>query len=132
MLVVLLLLSCSDPQPKLVDVESTALEVGSRSDVDVIEFAALHAQGVKVLDVRTPEEYSQGRVPGAILVPISELSESHPMIVDLTKSEPVYVVCHSGGRSARAADTLASLGFVAVNVTGGTTAWMAKGYQVER
>lgn len=82
-----------------------------------------------LIDVRTPEEFAEGRVPGAKNVPLDTLGSQ----VEALKSEEreIYVVCRSGGRSARAADLLARRGVRAVNVEGGTLAWQAAGEPIE-
>ena len=82
-----------------------------------------------LIDVRTPEEFAEGRVPGAKNVPLDTLGSQ----VEALKSEEreIYVVCRSGGRSARAADLLARRGIRAVNVEGGTLAWQAAGEPIE-
>ena len=58
------------------------------------------AQGATVLDVRESEEYAAGHLPGARLLPLGVLPVR---MHELTKDQPVYVVCQSGGRSAQAA-----------------------------
>ena len=102
------------------------------ADVSVSDFAALYDSSVTLIDVRTPQEYAAGRVPGAVLVPMDVLSPTHATLAAHPKSEPLYLICHSGGRSARAAKTLAAAGFNTVNVLGGTAAWIAGGHDVER
>jgi len=80
------------------------------------------------LDVRTPEEYAQGHIEGAKLIPVQELA-AH--LADVPKDRQVYVYCHSGRRSARAARLLAENGFKNIeNVLGGIEAWKAAGYPV--
>jgi rhodanese-related sulfurtransferase len=104
---------------------------GVRADVSMVDFVALHAQGAQVVDVRTPGEWSSGHVPGATHVPLGELHAQHPALLRFDKSKPMYFICQSGGRSARAADTMAGAGFHAVNVLGGTGAWVNAGHEVE-
>jgi rhodanese-related sulfurtransferase len=82
-----------------------------------------------VLDVREPDEYAAGHVPGAELVPLATV----PLrLGELPVDRPVYVVCAVGARSAQAASFLAARGVDAVNVEGGTQAWVASGYPVSR
>jgi len=82
------------------------------------------------LDVRTPEEYAKGHVKGAVLIPVQTLSEH---LAEIPKDKQVYVYCHSGGRSARAAKMLASHGFHHIeNVMGGMEAWKKSLYPVEK
>lgn len=110
---------------------SEPTSLGKRADIEIEAFAAKHATGVTVVDVRTDEEWVTGHVPGAIHVPITELSPTHPEIAKLPKGEPIYVVCAVGGRSARAADQLAAVGYKAVSVSGGTQAWIANHHPIE-
>lgn len=90
---------------------------------------ALDAGDAVVVDVREPEEYASGHVPGARPVPLAGVPA---LAGELPTDQPVYVVCQSGGRSAQAAAFLARQGVDAVNVDGGTGDWAAAGYPVER
>ena len=105
---------------------------GTRSDVALDEFVEAHGQGAVVLDVRTEGEFAAGHVPGATNKPLGSFGPDDPWLAGLDKEAPLYVICHSGGRSARAADTLAAAGFNAVNVLGGTGGWQAAGHPVEK
>lgn len=100
-------------------------------DIDVAALKAdLDGGAVKLLvDVRTPDEFAGGHIPGAKNIPIGDL-EARISELGATDTE-VTVVCEVGGRSARAAATLAKRGFRAVNVLGGTSSWRAAGYPVE-
>lgn len=120
------------PAPSATSTPSEPTALAQRTDVDVATFAKAKEAGAVVVDVRTDEEWAEGHVPGAIHVPLQNLSPSHPEIAKLAKDQPVYFICRSGGRSARAADQMASAGFQAVNVQGGTMAWIAEGHPVEK
>ena len=90
----------------------------------IAQFAAALADGAAVIDVREPNEYVGGHVPGARLVPMGHLpARGH----ELRRHAPVFVICASGNRSAMAADYLARAGFDARSVAGGTSAWSASG-----
>ncbi|MGH8971003.1 MAG: rhodanese-like domain-containing protein [Actinomycetes bacterium] len=82
-----------------------------------------------VIDVREPEEFVTGHVPGARLVPLATVPQATP---GLPSDQPVYVICQSGQRSAYAAQYLVQRGLDACNVEGGTGDWMAAGFAVER
>lgn len=97
-------------------------------EIDQNTFAARVAAGDVVLDVRESREYRAGHVPGARNVPMSTLPTRLP---ELPQGPAVYVVCESGGRSARATALLRSVGIAAVNVAGGTGAWIRSGRPVE-
>ncbi|MGI9621505.1 MAG: rhodanese-like domain-containing protein [Acidimicrobiales bacterium] len=97
-------------------------------EIDVDELDALGPATLQLVDVREPDEFEQGRVPGARLVPLMTV----PDTLDFFDSNrPVYLVCASGGRSFNAATFLIANGFEAVNVAGGTKAWIARGKETE-
>jgi len=83
-----------------------------------------------LLDVRTPKEYAAGHIQGATLIPVQVLAER---LNEVPHDKQVYVYCHSGTRSARAAKLLAANGFTNIeNVVGGIVAWNNAGYPVEK
>ena len=96
-------------------------------EVDIRTFAAAHADGALVIDVREPFEYTSGHVPGARLVPLGTVQHAAR---ELPGDRPVYVVCASGNRSRTAASWLAQMGFDARSVAGGTAAWSGAGLPV--
>lgn len=127
----LALLACGSPTPSPAPAPAgaPAQAAGQRGDIDVAGLAAKLPEGVPLIDVRTPAEYAAGHVPGAVNVPLG-FAPTDPALAGLDRSAPVYVICQSGGRSSRASDQLASAGFHAVNVEGGTSAWIAAGHEV--
>ncbi len=97
-------------------------------ETDIRSFSAAHADGAVVVDVREPDEYEAGHVPGARLIPLGELVDR---VGELPRSERLHVICASGNRSLVAARWLISSGYDAVSVAGGTLAWMQAGLPVE-
>jgi hydroxyacylglutathione hydrolase len=78
-----------------------------------------------VVDVREPEEFAGGHVPGAINLPQADLATR---LDELPRNGPVFVICQGGFRSLRAAQFLSQCGFPNVaSVQGGTEAWRAAG-----
>lgn len=69
--------------------------------------------GAALLDVRTPEEYRDGHVPGAVNLPLDRLAEG-----ELPQGRPIFAYCLSGARSARACAWLKRRGYEAVNLGG--------------
>lgn len=112
--------------------EAPAAAAPARVDVDVPALVEAQARGAKVIDVRTLPEWNDGHVPGAVHVPLDELTPDHPALAGHPKDQPVYLVCAVGGRSRVAADRLAQAGFAAYNVEGGTNGWIAAGHPVEK
>ncbi len=98
-------------------------------EIDIHAFAAAHADGAVVIDVREPFEYVSGHVPGAQLVPMSQV---HAHVPALPKGEPVYVICATGNRSYTAAGWLRTARIDAISVAGGTSAWVRQGRPVVR
>lgn len=83
-----------------------------------------------IIDVRTPAEYQEGHIPGAVNRPLDEI-ERH--VDEFGQYETVYVHCRSGGRSAQACEILAGQGVGnTVNVEGGVSAWADAGFVVEK
>jgi rhodanese-related sulfurtransferase len=94
------------------------------AEIDVDELAERLRSGARVIDVRESDEYGRGHVPGALSVPLGTV----PDRLDLFRGDaPVYVICQTGRRSWRACEFAEANDIDAVNVAGGTTAWIATG-----
>jgi len=95
--------------------------------ISVEELAAARAGGpVALIDVRQPEEYEAAHVPGAKLIPLANVVARTG---EIPRQGPVFVICHTGSRSQRAADYYRNLGIEAYNVDGGTRAWVEAGLE---
>ena len=80
-------------------------------------------QNIRVVDVRTPEEFSAGALPSAENVSVTSLS-FFSEIGDYAKDEPILVYCKMGSRSARAVLIMKTLGFQNIyELEGGYVAW---------
>src|SRR6202012_917508 len=107
-----------------------------KSRIDEVDPAAVREQssnGTLLIDVREPEEWGTGHIPGAKHVPKSYL-ESRIEGAAPDRSQHVILYCQSGNRSAWAARTLLDdLGYEHVeSMTGGITLWKDRGYEVEQ
>lgn len=79
-------------------------------------------EGYVILDVRTQEEYDQGHIPGAILIPDYEISaKAETVLTD--KNQLILVYCRSGRRSKLAAEALVKLGYTNIKEFGGIIDW---------
>ena len=78
--------------------------------------------GYIILDTRTQEEYDQGHIPGAILIPYDEVLEKAEGILT-EKDQLILVYCRSGRRSKIAADDLVKLGYTNIREFGGIIDW---------
>lgn len=82
-------------------------------------------QGTPFFDVREVEEFAQTRIPGATLLPLSELAERYS---ELPTNQTVVLYCRSGNRSAQAVGWLASQGYKnLINLEGGVLEWYRQG-----
>jgi phage shock protein E len=83
-----------------------------------------------VLDVRTPEEFASGHVPGAVNVPHDQLASR---VAEVPRDKDVVVYCRSGRRSQIAADILTANGFKRVShLEGDIIAWQEKARPIEK
>ncbi|WP_188744574.1 rhodanese-like domain-containing protein [Agromyces bauzanensis] len=90
--------------------------------------ADAHAIGdAYIIDVREHDEVAQASVPGTHHIPLGTLPAR---LGDVPRDHIVYVMCHAGGRSARATQYLESEGIDAVNIDGGITRWYGDGLPV--
>lgn len=101
---------------------------GQVPEVGVEALAQAWRRGVRLIDVRSPEGFAQGHVPGAVNVPLEEVLASPQRFA----GEELHVICLSGGRSLQATEAVNAAGARAVSVTGGTSAWIEAGHEVER
>jgi len=95
--------------------------------IDVQKFIELQNEGYKVIDVRTPEEFSEGFIEGAVNINFLD-TEFKANIDKLDKEGNYLVYCKSGGRSKKALHLMKDIGFINVySLTGGIKAWSAEG-----
>ena len=94
------------------------------SDINkgVMDFRSTN--GAVLLDVRTPEEYSEGHIPGSKNVPLQQLDKIS-LFAD-NKDIPLFVYCRSGGRSRQAASALRHMGYTNIHNIGGFADYSGK------
>jgi rhodanese-related sulfurtransferase len=91
------------------------------------EVATRQSEGWMLLDVRTEDEWAEGRIAGSVHIPMDQLMLRLDEVEDR-----VVCVCAVGARSARVAQYLNAQGREAVNLDGGLYAWAASGFSIER
>lgn len=95
------------------------------SNIQAPEFENLYGQhqNAQLIDVRTPSEHSQARIPQSILLNIMDADISH-RIQSLDRSKAYFLYCHSGSRSMSMCKYMTSLGFSEIyNLRGGLLSW---------
>ena len=106
------LTSCSNAQNQSFD------------NMNVAEFADyLKNDDVQLLDVRTPDEFSEGHISGAMNIDWYDDNFITDAVKSLDKTRPIAIYCRSGKRSAAAAQNLTEKGYKVTNLTGGIIAW---------
>ena len=121
LLAALLFTACG--QAKENDREETYMNITAAEAKEIMD----SQKGYIILDVRTQEEYDEGHIPGAVLIPNTELEDrAEENLPD--KDQLILVYCRSGRRSKMAAEILAELGYTNVKEFGGILDWP---YEVE-
>ena len=96
-------------------------------EISVNELAQKLLDGAFLIDVRELDEWIAERVPEVPLIPLGEITDR---LADFPKEGEVFIICRSGARSATACQFLRSNDVNAINVAGGTLAWIASGQDV--
>ncbi len=116
-----LLAGCSQAKPK--KQEAVYLNITAQEAKEIMD----SREGYVILDVRTQEEFDQGHIPGAILIPDYEI-EARVQKELTDKDQLILVYCRSGRRSKLAAEILVKLGYTNIREFGGIIDWP---YEVE-
>ncbi|HWQ84499.1 MAG TPA: rhodanese-like domain-containing protein, partial [Anaerolineales bacterium] len=96
------------------------------AEISVAEAAEKYAAGVFLLDVRTPEEWTEVHIPNTTLIPLDELQAR---LSELPQNAEIVVVCRSGNRSQQGRDILREAGFEQVSsMAGGIREWSSQGH----
>ena len=118
---VFLLTGCAQAEEK--EKEAVYLNITAQEAKQIMDAQ----EGYVILDVRTQEEYDQGHIPGAILIPDYEIRErAEEVLTD--KDQLILVYCRSGRRSKNASQILVELGYTNIREFGGIIDWP---YEVE-
>jgi rhodanese-related sulfurtransferase len=113
---------------------SASTEEPAHPEAPSITPAELHAQRESgtaplVIDVRTPEEYASGHIPGAVNIPFDEVAQR---IEELQAPNGVALYCMVGPRARKGESDLLEAGHTAVfHLDGGLAAWQQAGFTVE-
>jgi rhodanese-related sulfurtransferase len=105
---------------------AAAQDISSREAKTLLE----KNKNVFLLDVRTPQENSQAKLPGTVLIPISEFERR---INEVPKNKTILVYCAVGSRSKSVAEFLSKNGYKNVyNMTDGIVGWYRNGFPLQR
>ena len=106
--------------------EAAGATAASATEIAAVELKQRMDRGDKltIVDVREPNEYQINRIAGSQLIPLGEIPRRY---AELEQDDEIVVHCKMGGRSAKAADYLRSVGFKRVlNLKGGILDWVDK------
>lgn len=90
----------------------------------------IKADSVQLVDVRTPQEYAEGHIDGALNINVQSVDFQQMAEKELSKDSTILVYCRSGRRSMDAAGILTKLGYKVVNLKGGIIEWKGDGLPV--
>lgn len=114
----------------------TAHVSGCNSNDSIVSVSAnefekeIKTDSVQLLDVRTPQEYADGHIEGALNINVQNDDFQQLAEKELSKDSTVLVYCRSGRRSLDAAEILTKLGYKVVNLKGGIIEWKENGLPV--
>lgn len=96
--------------------------------INVSQAAERFDAGAFLLDVRTQEEWNQGHIDGAVLIPLDTLASR---VNEIPADQDVLIICRSGNRSGQARDLLRAQGLArTTSIAGGINAWISSGLPV--
>lgn len=116
----------------LIAVSVSLCFAAGKIDVTSTEAKALIAKNKQVvlLDVRTPDEFRQAHLRGALLIPLAELQKR---VSEVPRNRPLLVYCAVGARSSTAAAILASKGYREIyHMSDGLVGWYKQGFPIVR
>lgn len=106
--------------------------LGESKLVGMMDFETVSVDDVPadapILDVREDYEFDAGHPVGALHIPLDQLPER---LHELDPDTDYYVICRTGGRSAKATEFLEAQGYSAINIAGGNGAWLEAGKPLE-
>ncbi|PJE62686.1 rhodanese-like domain-containing protein [Candidatus Roizmanbacteria bacterium CG10_big_fil_rev_8_21_14_0_10_39_6] len=96
-------------------------------EATVVKKAIDTKEDISIIDVRTPQEFSKGNIPGSINIPVEQIEKVESIFTD--KSKRIYVYCLSGSRSVYAVSSMMKLEYSNVlDMKSGLLAWRSSGY----
>ena len=121
LLTVILLTACGHTEEN--DLEAVYVNITAKEAKEIMDTES----GYIILDVREQDEYDAGHIPGAILIPYTQIEEMAGEVLP-DKNQLILVYCRSGRRSKIAAEALVELGYTNIREFGGIIDWP---YEVE-
>ena len=104
-------------------------QIDPQLEVTVADVAGNKDAIPQLVDVRELDEWQEGRIAGARLIPMSEFATR---VEEIDPALPIIVYCRSGGRSLMVAEALQNAGYDARSMAGGILEWERAGHPVER
>lgn len=118
----------AQPAPASATVAAAPSPAAPMTQDALLQHLAQHPEHLFLLDVRTPQEYAEGHIAGAVNVPYDQLATR---LAEVPKDKDVVLYCRSGRRAGIAADVLAANGYTRLShLEGDMIAWSEKGRPV--
>ena len=119
------------PAPTAASVQpaTPSVQLAQVSQDALVKMQADKGSEVFVLDVRTPKEFAEGHVPGAVNIPYDQVASR---LGEIPKDDEIVLYCHSGRRAGLAAETLAANGYTQLaHLEGDMRGWQQAGRPVQ-
>jgi len=122
--------ACSAGQPAAAASQPVAAAVKVKAKITPAEYQARFGANADhiLIDVRTPEEFAGGHIPGAVNISVEQLAQR---LSEIPKDKPVVLYCRSGNRSNQAAQILERAGYSQIYDLGGIITWAQQGYPIQ-
>lgn len=104
-------------------VGALVVSCSQKREMPITELTSVDLENAVLLDVRTPEEFAEGHLEGAVNMDWYQ-TDFTSKLESVDRDSKVYVYCKKGGRSAEAAKLMDSLGYKVIDLTGGYDAWL--------
>ncbi len=122
--------ACSTGQPAAAVSQPVAAAAKVKAKITPAEYQARFGANADhvLIDVRTPEEFAAGHIPGAVNISVDQLAQR---LNEIPKDKPVVLYCRSGNRSSQAAQILERAGYAQIYDLGGIITWAQQGYPIQ-
>lgn len=122
--------ACSTRQPTTSASQPAAVTAKVKAKITPAEYQARFGADADhvLIDVRTPEEFASGHIPGAVNISVDQLAQR---LSEIPQDKPVVLYCRSGNRSNQAAQILERAGYTQIYDLGGIITWVQQGYPIQ-
>lgn len=122
--------ACSTRQPTTSALQPAAVTAKVKAKITPAEYQTRFGANADhvLIDVRTPQEFASGHIPGAVNISVDQLAQR---LSEIPQDKPIVLYCRSGNRSNQAAQILERAGYTQIYDLGGIITWVQQGYPIQ-